>query len=123
MRVRETSIDAYNEIKANGLLSEKRFQVYEILVDHGPLTGAEVSQRIRQKHGRSTVSETVRNRLTELRDLGVVREVGQKPCPITGRTVIVWDVTKNLPEQTKKPDRTTCPHCKGLGYFEQGRLL
>lgn len=92
--VRDTSILAYNEIKDCGLLSEKRWEVYQCLFNYGPMTGAEVSVRLRTP-GR--VSETVRNRITELVQMGVVQELGEKPCPITGRTVLVFDVTSDLP--------------------------
>lgn len=91
--VRETSLEAYRAIQDNEWVSKKRREVYNVLYHHGPLTGAQISQR----SGRSSVSETVRNRLTELRNMGVVKEVDVVPCPITGRNVILWDVTKNMP--------------------------
>lgn len=120
---RRTSVDAYNEIKMSGLLSAKRMEVYSTLFEHGPLTGAQLSVLI--KKGKSSVSETVRNRLTELRNAGVVEEVGETICPITGRHVILWDVTKNLPVKFDKPVRYECCHCAGKGYVEtrQGVLI
>lgn len=36
-------------------------------------------------------------RLSELRDRGVVKELGEVKCPISGHQVILWDVTKDLP--------------------------
>ena len=65
--MRQTSIDCYNKIKANGLLSKSRLQVYEALYK------------------------------TELREQGVIYEKGEKKCNITGRNVIEWDLTDNLP--------------------------
>ena len=123
--VRETSIEAYNEIKENGLLSKKRFQVYDILFRLGPMTGAQVSNVIKKGNTKNAYSETVRNRLTELRNSGVVREVGEVICPITGRRVIQWDVTKKTPTKWDKPIRETCRQCGGKGYleFHQGRLF
>ncbi len=100
--VRDTSIEAYREIRDNGLLSRKRLEVYDILYRHGPLTGAQVSKR---SAGHSAVSETVRNRITELRDMGAVTECGTVDCPITGKRVILWDVTANLP--TALPTKKT----------------
>ena len=102
---RKTSVKAYNEIKLNGLLSRKRWQVYSVLYEHGPMTGAEVSKRIKNQFGSMGVSETVRNRLTELRDAGVVDEEGTVMCPVTGRQVIQWDVNTNLPRKREKDPR------------------
>jgi uncharacterized protein YwgA len=100
--IRDTSIEVYHEIEANGLLSKKRLEVYKILYESGPLTGAQVSRMHGNIYGANTVSETVRNRITELFDMGVVQEVSKGPCPITEREVIFWDVTKNLPVKVKR---------------------
>ena len=40
--IRQTSIDCYNKIKAEGLLSKRRLEVYEILFHHGQLTANEI---------------------------------------------------------------------------------
>jgi hypothetical protein len=96
-RVRDTSIDVYNRIRAAGLLSERRWQVYDILFREGPLTGAQVAERMRDLYGIRGFSESVRNRLTELRDMHCVRELGETTDPLTRSTVILWDVTSALP--------------------------
>lgn len=100
--VRETSIAVYREIEATGLLSKKRSEVLKIIAENGPLSGAQVSRLHGQIHGTNTVSETVRNRITELCDFGVVDEVRKGPCPITGREVIIWDLTGKLPVKPKR---------------------
>jgi hypothetical protein len=114
---RETSIEAFNKIKENGLLSEKRLRVYEILFNNGPLIGADVSKIYSAKFGMVSKSETVRNRLTELRNAGVVKEVGKSFDKHTGMKVILWDVTKHLPERPSlnKERKETCPYCGGAG--------
>jgi hypothetical protein len=40
-------------------------------------------------------------RFTELRKLGVIYEVGNRKCSVTGRTAIEWDLTDRLPVETK----------------------
>jgi hypothetical protein len=45
-------------------------------------------------------------RLSELRDQGVVEEVGQKICMVSGYEVILWDVTGLLPKPFKKSSQT-----------------
>ncbi len=63
-RVRDTSKRAYEQILAEGLLSTMRLNVYVELYKHGPMTAAELDERMggrRHEH----------KRLSELRDLGV----------------------------------------------------
>ena len=47
-----------------------------------------------------------RARFTELRELGVIYEKGEKQCSITGRNVIEWDLTDRLPVNVKSSNKT-----------------
>lgn len=87
--VRQTSIQAYEQIEASGLLSRVRWLVYAHLFRHGPLTGSELNN---QMGGRG-----YHKRLSELERLRVARTVGRKNCAVTGRECEAWDVTANLP--------------------------
>ena len=106
MKTRQTSIDCYNQIKRDGLLSKRRLQVYEILLENGCLTGTEISILFKQKHFSSNHSEGIRNRISELFDRGVVYEKGIVECKSTGRKVIQWDLTDRLPVTIKSSNRT-----------------
>jgi len=97
--IRRNSIEAYREIQLNGLLSARRFEIYNYLFYSGPATATEISHGLQE---RNTNNANVRARLNELRDMGVVYEVQNVNCPYTGMTVIQWDVTDKLP---KKLDR------------------
>jgi len=90
MGVRLTSQKAYKAIRDNGLLSRMRFRVYEQLHNHGPQTGSEVNYSLRCGSGHK--------RLSELKELGVVEEIGTRPCRITGENAIVWAVNDRLPK-------------------------
>lgn len=118
-RVRETSIEAFRTIEENGLLSKRRLQVYKLLFDHGPATGAQVARAYNAAFGRTSASETIRNRITELRDMGCVKEVGIVLDEQTGMKVTLWDVTRNLPTKFEKSKRHKCPTCKGKGFLEE----
>lgn len=100
--VRKTSIATFYEIRDEGLLSRMRFVIYECLFCHGPLTAQEVFKRLSLESNQS-------GRFTEMREMGVVYEVGERECRITGRDVIEWDVTGDLPKeyikQTGRPSR------------------
>ena len=98
--VRHTSRLTYDNIKASGMLSKRRFEVYQTLFFVGPKTAKEIDQ-CHRKTG-------AWKRLSELRELGVVQEVGTTICPVTKQRVILWDTTNNYPRAgglrtTRKP--------------------
>lgn len=117
--VRKTSIEAYNQIKNNGLLSERRMQVYDLLYKYGPLTALQVIDHFRRTLINFSSTGNLSTRLSELRDMGVVEELGTTKCPIGGRNVILWDVTDRLPVKVEKKKKTKCPFCNGTGKQEQ----
>ncbi len=116
--MRQTSIEAFNEIKNNGLLSQRRWEVYEALFNHGPCTANELRKHLAFKDG-INVNLNVVTRLGELRNFGVVFEVRERQCSITGIVVIEWDVTDRLPIRFDKPKRLKCKYCNGKGYIEE----
>ena len=89
--VRETSLRAYEEIRDSGILSQRQVQAYEVFYKHGPLTGNELSDKMGIP-GQWKLCSIMKKR-------GVLKEVGLKVCRITGREVIAWDVTDNLPRK------------------------
>jgi hypothetical protein len=75
--------------------------VYAWLYQHGPATGGQIDQAL-TKHAHK--------RLPELRDQGVIEELREVECPVTGHNVILWDVTSELPKdyinkQSGRPSR------------------
>jgi len=96
---RQTSIDCYNQIKAGGLLSKRRLETFEALVKIAPCTASEVQNSIIYNNG----GRDCIKRISELKDRGVIYEVRTRPCKITGKSVIEWDLTDNLPIDVKKP--------------------
>ena len=105
MKTRQTSIDCYNQIKIDGLLSKMRFKVYEAIFLNPKQTAGELSQflnstGVKIRHG------SVNGRLTELRELSVIYEKDVRPCKVTGRNVIEWDLTDRLPVSIKNPNKT-----------------
>jgi len=100
MNTRQTSIDCYNEIKRDGSLSKMRFEVYSALLAMGkPSTTREVYETM-------NVLKQEATRFTELRKLGVIYEVQNRKCTITGRTSIEWDLTDKLPVSIKNTNKT-----------------
>jgi hypothetical protein len=99
MNTRQTSIDCFNQIKQEGLLSKRRLQVYESIYNSAPCTASEVFKDKNLKTNQS-------GRFTELRDLGVIYEKGERVCSITGMNVIEWDLTDRLPINIKSSKKT-----------------
>jgi len=100
MNTRQTSRDCFTQIKEEGLLSKMRFKVYSALLSMGkPSTTREVYETM-------DVVKQEATRFTELRKLGVIYEVQNRKCNITGRTSIEWDLTDRLPINIKKSNKT-----------------
>jgi len=97
MGTRQTSIDCFKQIQAQGLLSKRRLEVLETILQSAPCTSSEAITNAKVKFGVFGVS----SRFTELRDLGVIYEKGIKKCTVTGRNVIEWDLTDRLPIDKK----------------------
>lgn len=98
--IRDTSIQVYHQIKEEGLLSERRFQVYETLFHYGPLTAGEIWNW----HLKATGAQlnSISPRTAELERRGVIKPVEERLCRVTGRTCIAWDVTSKLPIEPEK---------------------
>lgn len=90
---RQTSIDCYNQIKAEGLLSKKRMEIYKHLLNGSCITAKELEDKMNYNYAHQ--------RLSEMRELGVIYERGIRECKVTGRQSIEWDLTDKLPKDTK----------------------
>ena len=101
---RQTSIDCYNQIKAQGLLSKLRLRTFNAMLYSAPCTAGELQSYIDKNHIQVKHSWKL---LSQLRDLGVIYEKTERKCNVTGRVVIEWDLTDKLPI---KP--TTLPNTK-----------
>lgn len=93
--MRKTSAAVYNEIEKSGLLSHRRWQVYSTLFDIGPATAAEISDIDKGSFTNPAKGDNSHARLNELMKMGVVEEVGERTCRITGKNVNIYDVTGN----------------------------
>ena len=103
-RMRETSEQAFREIKASGELSRQRMAVFELLVKHGPLTGRELD-RLQRAAGETGAD--YHKRLSELKRLGYAKDVRKRPCRVTGKMAWEWVATfDGAPQATaQRPSR------------------
>jgi hypothetical protein len=94
MKVRNTSVSAFEFIKQNGVLGERQAHAYEVLYFCGPLTGQELSVKMGMPGQWK--------RCSELKKRGLAIEVGEAKCSVTGQLAILWDVTENMPSEAPK---------------------
>ena len=102
MKTRQTSIDCYNKIKSDGLLAKRRFETFEAIFESAPCTRQEALEHTNPLNALSLSAA----RFTELRRIGVIYEKDVRPCKVTGRNVIEWDLTDRLPVDFKNPNKT-----------------
>ena len=102
MTTRQTSIDCFNKIKEDGLLAKRRFETFEAIYKSAPCTRQEALEHTNPLNALSLSAA----RFTELRRLGVIYEKNERPCRVTGRNVIEWDLTDNLPKNIKLSKNT-----------------
>ena len=101
--IQTTSIETYQSIKNSGLISEKRLKVFDIFYQNPKgLTGAEVSEIYRRENPTSQHSETIRNRITELVQMGVLVEIGVVECQFSKRSVMKWCCVDKMPIPLEK---------------------
>lgn len=111
---RQTSIEAYHQIVSEGLLKSIQLETYKLLFKHGPCTGSELTKIAMEKSSNPRPRDSHFQRCSELRDKGLVYEVGKRPCTVTGRRCIEWDVTDKLPKtlpKVKRPSRAHLEKC------------
>ena len=103
------SIDTYNKIKSNGLLSGRRFEVFECIQHWGPITASNVLDRLGLKTNNS-------GRFTELNEMGVIKPYGIKQNA-AGHPETLWVTTGQLP--TKLESEPTTLKDKALKAIER----
>lgn len=81
-----------NKVTSNRELEKKHLRIYAILSNCGPMTGEQLKRRCKLNF----YSETVRNRLTELKKLGMVIVIGKTISEVSGRKISVFDITDRV---------------------------
>lgn len=103
MTIRDTSREAYEELIKSGKLKGQLADILRYVAGMcDPVTSAEAVHGT--KYARNL--NCTRARFTELRERGLIREMGQRKCKITGRNAITWAYTERttpLEETRKRP--------------------
>ena len=103
-----TSIQAYRWIAESTILQRLHREICRTLLTQlMPMTAGEIAAGMTPPGRINSISP----RMRELRRMGVVREAKTRPCRITGRMAIAWELSGEEPTAPEyvKPER--CPTC------------
>lgn len=120
------SLWSYDEIVRSGYIGEKQARILEIYT-RAPITPYTATQIVKVM-GRG-VSENVRNRVTELEQMGFLKKHDVVECEFTHRPVNRWIYTGRRRPLEYKDEWATCDRCEGKGgylkrvYFEGPRTI
>jgi hypothetical protein len=92
---RDTSIAAYEKIKADGTLGETMLAVYRVLAyyaDDAGMTQKEVAEQLKFE-GSKRDTRSFTPRFAPMKRRGVINEIGKKTCAITGREALAYVVS------------------------------
>lgn len=123
--MRDTSLEAYEHILTTGILGRDRTRCYRIIYEKGPLAQYELEEFEGNKVNRGSLPK----RVAELESIGVVRIVGDKINPRSGRRCHLYDVTAHVPTEPYRAKRARrCPTCNqtigpGVKLKGQGELF
>lgn len=101
--IKPTTLDAFQEINANGLLRRTQLDVYNaIYASPTPVTASEVTHMLMK---RPQMHPSYHPALTALAEKGVIRSPGKRACRITGYQAEEWEVQPHLPAPIPKKIR------------------
>lgn len=112
---RDTSIQAYNDYRDSGKLSELQLRVLRVIIDHGPITQGECWSEFFATEQRHNVAP----RFAELQRKGLIEAGGKRACRYSCKSVYTWKATLGKIAEEAKPKRIPCPHCSGKGYVAE----
>ena len=103
---RDTSVKAYESVKATGILGECLWQVYDCLYHHGPLTANECWDKLRKAEP-DLNKPSVTPRFKELERWGAIKDLGTRKCSVSERECHFYDVTSQIPVKPEDEDGKT----------------
>lgn len=93
-----SSVEAYRHCVDSGLISRRVAEVLETLVDGGPMNQTMVHQAIVKRTGIVGLEKySVSPRFAVLERMGLIREIGRQPCPVSRRATVFYEATHSRP--------------------------
>lgn len=103
LRVRATSFNAYSAAMASGLITRLEKVVYKHVYENQGATGAVAQYEVADVYG--DMNRSFGPRFATLVKRQLLYEAGKKIRPSTGREVLAYRTTDNLPIALTKPSR------------------
>lgn len=121
--MRSPSAHAYETIRDNGLLGRLQLETYEIVLAYGPMTAGEAASVYELRHpGTHRKRNEIAKRISDLKTLGLAREIERRACRVTGMQAGVVEIVDRLPA-VKSVREKRCPHCEGRGYIAESHAI
>ena len=105
-----TSAEAYRWIQDSPYLQSLQRQILSVMATKFlPMTANEITEAMNP----APRINTANTRFSELRRMGTIREAGKRPCRVTGRNCMTWELTGAAPEPLPKRQKVACvcPTC------------
>ena len=112
-RFRDTSITAFYNAVNSGTLKSLQQHIHHLLSENGASTQMETNRQF-QRAGLMGDSHSITPRFAELRDLGLIRETGERACLITGQMSITWEAIPMDEYQGPVVTKHRCETCGQL---------
>lgn len=102
--MRETSLEAFRQLKEGGDLGKRQLQIAELYANaDGPKTDREIETKISRTE---MPNNAINTRISELIRLGVLVECGKRRCTISGRNARTADLAAHKPVPLQKVPAT-----------------
>ncbi|ANS04988.1 hypothetical protein [uncultured Mediterranean phage] len=112
LRVRATSFDAYNAAMASGMITRLEKVVYKYVYENQGATGAVAQYEVADVYG--DINRSCGPRFATLVKRQLLYEAGKKIRASTGREVLAYRTTDNLPIALTTPPRPVRKVLDGL---------
>ena len=111
--IRATSIEAYEDIKASGVLSQRLFETYEAVYRHPRSTRNELYAILQHHNAEGTYGRAL-SMLVNAGVIGVPLDSAtgkdfKRPCNVSGSNCIVYEVLPNVPSKDELRASITAP--------------
>lgn len=95
--LRETSLQAYEDLRGRGVLGEVQTRVAYLIATNPDSTDRELSKIYAETWG-DTDPNAVRPRRHELMEQGWIEESGRRICNVSGHAAITWRMRAQRPQ-------------------------
>lgn len=99
----ETSRESYHDYVASGMVSQRVTEVLLEITEGGPMNQTMAFQAVIRRTGKQgVVKDAIGPRFATLERMGLIRQVGTYPCPVTKRSTVFYEATKGKATCTEK---------------------